>query len=292
MPELPEVETIRQGLAKRLIGREIDLIKVLNPKSFIGSVGRVRHRKIIALKRRAKVLCLCLDNNSGLLFHLKMTGQLIYRPPSRWTGSTQKTSFAGGHPSKDWVAKLPNAYTRIIFTLNDNSRLFFNDLRLFGWCKVLEVSRIEGIFAAEFGPEPFSDQFTVEYLISAASKIPNRKIKQFITDQKIIAGVGNIYADEALFYACVSPLRKVCEITAGEWQAIRLGVVKALELGLKYGGSSIDTYVNVLGETGTAHQHLKVYRRTGELCPNNCGGQIKRIVLGGRSTHYCPICQR
>jgi len=281
-----------------------------------------------------------------------MTGQLIWeacaggtefclkkiKSPSTALRATQRV--AGGHPSPDWVAKLPNNYTRAIFHFDDDSVLFFNDLRRFGYLKLYNtrnvilshqnearnprnngilnpvrqaqgVSEIESQVQddelkkkipelAKLGLEPFdSDQgkpskdFTIEYLMRRAAKIPNRKIKQFITDQEIIAGVGNIYVDEALFYAGILPTRLVKDIKLSEWQKIKDSIIKALELGLKYGGSSEDTYVDAFGNQGTMNEHTMVYRKTGQPCQrDDCKGIVKRISLGGRGTHFCPVCQR
>ncbi|MCX6809107.1 MAG: bifunctional DNA-formamidopyrimidine glycosylase/DNA-(apurinic or apyrimidinic site) lyase [Candidatus Berkelbacteria bacterium] len=253
-----------------------------------------------------------------MLVHLKMTGQLIWEenpgvkdfqlrkgPSTPLRAEIRRIS--GGHPSPDWVAKLPNAYTRAIVRFEDGSVLFFNDLRRFGYMKLYSIQdsefRIQNQSKytmtgfsdipelSKLGPEPFSAEFTVEYLMRKAAKIPNRKTKQFITDQEIISGVGNIYVDEALFYAKISPLRLVKDIKLNEWQKIRDSIIKALELGLEYGGSSEDTYVDAFGNQGTMNDHTKVYRHTGADCPASCGGTIKRIVIGGRGTHFCPKCQ-
>jgi len=223
-----------------------------------------------------------------------MTGQLIWEECSGGTEfCLKKSRVAGGHPSPDWVAKLPNNYTRAIFTFNDKSVLFFNDLRRFGYSKLYNTKDLSNISELKkLGPEPFSSEFTVEYLMRRAAKIPNRKIKQFITDQEIIAGVGNIYVDEALFYAGILPTRPAKDIKLSEWQKIRDSIIKALELGLKYGGSSEDTYVDAFGNQGTMNEHCNVYRRTGQKCNRNgCQGTVKRIVLGGRGTHFCEKCQ-
>lgn len=303
MPELPEVETIRRGLEKRIIGKKISDIEVLTPKIFIGEPGDVVDKEIEAIKRRAKVLQIDLSGDKNLLFHLKMTGQLIYRSKLKNQNSKIKTeegntikglegSFAGGHPTQDWLAELPNKHTRIIFSFGDGAKLFYNDLRKFGWCRVATNSEVKELFAKEYGPEPFSKEFTPEYLKDRAKRVPNRKVKQFILDQSIIAGVGNIYTDEALFYARISPLRVVKDITDTEWKKLRDSIIKSLELGIKWGGASIDTYVNAEGEVGGAHLHTKVYKRTGDPCPDGCGGIVKKITVGGRGTHYCPQCQR
>lgn len=290
MPELPEVETIKRGLSKKIIGHRIEKIEVRNHKSFQGEKNEVIGSEVKAVERRAKVIRIVLDNGLNLLFHLKMTGQLIYRQKPEDSGQ-QPGDFAGGHPSHDWHMILPNSNTQITFTFDNGSELFFNDMRKFGWCKVLSDERVDQIFREEYGPEPFSPQFTAEYLMGRAAKIPNRKIKQFLTDQTIIAGIGNIYADESLFEARITPLRKVKDITLSEWKKIVEAVSMILEKGIEYGGTTDSDYVNAEGEKGGMQNYLKVYRKTGLPCPGGCGGLIERITVGGRGTHYCPNCQ-
>ena len=314
MPELPEVETIRIGLDQVILNKRIADFDGRDSKVVQFEKKSVLGAKIEKIERRAKMLVMELDNGKAILIHLKMTGQLIWekspgdkdfqlrkgrstRPEGSPLGLTaeirQPSRISGGHPSPDWVAKLPNAYTRAVLHFDDGSVLFFNDLRRFGYMKLYDKKNIGEIKElAKLGPEPFSKEFTAEYLMRRAAKIPNRKIKQFITDQEIISGVGNIYVDEALFYAKISPLRPVKEIKLSEWKKISDSIIKALELGLKYGGSSEDTYVNAFGNQGEMSNHTKVYRHTGADCPDNCGGTIKRITVGGRGTHYCPACQK
>ncbi len=303
MPELPEVETIKRGLIKRIVGKTIADVDVRFPKTFVGSKLKVEGSKIKKIERRAKVLAVKLDNGENLLFHLKMTGQLVYRHESgimNHESWKEQDQFAGGHPSHDWHLTLPNSTTAIIFKFDDGSRLFFNDMRKFGWCKVLTDEQLNKIFIEEYGLEPVrlagtrsgqaSQGFTVEYLISRASKVPNRKIKQFLTDQTIIAGIGNIYADESLFDARISPLRQVKEIKLSEWKKIVTSVKKVLELAIKHGGTTDSDFVNAYGEKGGMQDYLKVYRKNGTDCPK-CDGKIIRITIGGRGTHYCPVCQ-
>lgn len=283
MPELPEVETIKIGLSKKIIGKKIVDIDVRNKKSFQGDIRDVVGNKIISVERRAKLIRIKLDNDLNLLFHLKLTGQLIV--------IDKKSRFAGGHPSHDWHAKLPNTNTRIIFTFSDKSKLFFNDLRKFGWCKVLKSETIVRLFDNDYGFEPLDKDFTVEYLLSKAKRIPNRNIKQFLMDQKIAAGMGNIYTDEALFEARISPLRKVKDIKMAEWQKLIESMKIVLTSGIKYGGTTDSDYVNAEGKKGGMQEHLKVYHRTGKPC-FGCKGVVKRITIGGRGTHYCPTCQK
>ena len=303
MPELPEVETIVRGLRKVILDKKITDFENRDSKVIKFEAKDVVGSKIEAIGRHAKIIELDLSNRKHLLIHLKMTGQLIWEEKPGTTAfglrkarpSTSLTAgrVAGGHPSPAWVETLPNKHTRAVFHFSDNSVLFFNDLRRFGYMKLYDFSNGEDVpELKKLGPEPFSADFTSEYLISRVRKIPNRKVKQFIIDQEIISGVGNIYVDEALFYAKISPLRPVKEISLTEWKTIRESIRKALELGIKYGGSSEDTYVDAFGNQGKFNEHTQVYRKTGQPCPHGCGGKIERITLGGRGTHYCPDCQK
>jgi formamidopyrimidine-DNA glycosylase len=293
MPELPEVETIRRGLLKVIVGKKITKFESLDSKVIQFADNEIIGSEINKIERRAKILIFSLSNKKSILTHLKMTGQLIWEE-KQGTNDFQlkKSRVAGGHPSPDWVAKLPNAYTRAIFHFEDDSVLFFNDLRRFGYMKLYETKDLDTLTELKkLGPEPFSTEFNTDYLMRRAAKIPNRKIKQFITDQEIISGVGNIYVDEALFYAGILPTRVVKNIQLSEWKKITQSITEALELGIKYGGSSEDTYVDAFGNQGEMNQHTKVYRKTGQSC-SVCGTKIERITLGGRGTHFCPKCQK
>jgi formamidopyrimidine-DNA glycosylase len=288
MPELPEVETIRRGLSQRIVGKKIVDIDILFPKSFFGSAIEAVGCEIFSIERRAKIIAFGLSNNKYLLFHLKMTGQLIYRQELK----AADDRFAGGHPDHNWHAKLPNSTTAMIFYFNDGSKLFFNDMRKFGWCKLLPKEEIDRIFTESYGPEPFSEGFTAEYLFRKAGRMPNKNIKQFLMDQAIVAGIGNIYADEILFDSMISPLRKVKDIVRDEWEKIIKSTIMILEKAIKYGGTTDSDYVDADGKKGGMQNYLNVYHRTGELCPRGCNDVIKRITVGGRGTHYCPVCQR
>lgn len=297
MPELPEVETIRRGLSKRIGGKTITEILILNKKSFIGDESKVESQKVESIERRAKVIRIKLSNDLNLLFHLKMTGQLIHE--SKVVKSVKsikkeidEIDFAGGHPSHDWHAKLPNSNTRIVFTFDDKSKLFFNDMRKFGWCKVLTNEEVEKIYQKDYGLEPLDVKFDVNYLLAKAKNIPNRNAKQFLMDQTICAGMGNIYTDEALFEAKISPLRKIKDIKISEWQTLISAMQKVLNLGIKYGGTTDSDYVDAEGRKGGMQNYLKVYHRHNNPCSNNCGGKIQQIRIAGRGTHLCPNCQR
>jgi formamidopyrimidine-DNA glycosylase len=281
MPELPEVETIRRGLDKKITGRKVTGVDVFIPKSFQGKPEKVIGQKVEAVERRAKLLRIKLEK-TNLLIHLKMTGQLIY--------VFSKKRFAGGHPSHDWHAELPNKYTRVILNFDDGSRLFFNDLRRFGWIKVTDDKTTDEVMS-EYGPEPLSGEFTVDYLIERAKRVPARNIKQFLMDQTIIAGVGNIYNDETLYLARISPLTKVGCLTKSDWVAIKASLIETLNKGIKYGGTTDSDYVDAEGKKGGMQEHLNVYHRQGLACHRG-DGKIKRIKIGGRGTYYCPSCQK
>jgi formamidopyrimidine-DNA glycosylase len=291
MPELPEVETIRRGLSERIVGKKIVSLAFDWAKSFQGDKAKVESYKVEYVERRAKTIQIHLSSGYNLLFHLKMTGQLIWRLETTRNKKqetneleNQNDSFAGGHPDHDWHAELPNKHTRIVFNFDDGSRLFFNDLRKFGWCKVISGPELEKIYQDKYGIEPFSAKFAKRY--------PNRTIKQFLLDQTIIAGIGNIYADESLFLTKISPLRKVKDIKTSEWPVIIKSIIETLNMAIKHGGTTDSDYVNADGEKGGMQDYLKVYRKTGQKCFNDCGGIIKRETVGGRGTHYCLTCQK
>ncbi len=282
MPELPEVETIKLGLAKKLIGKKISKITIYNKKSFLGNPKKIQDKKILKVGRRAKNLIIGFDK-VNLLIHLKMTGQLIYIDKGK--------RVAGGHPSHDWHDDLPNKHTRVEYLFADGSKLFFNDLRKFGWCKILDDQDLDKALEG-FGPEPFSGNFNLDYLKLQAKRVPNRTIKQFLMDQTIIAGIGNIYNDETLFLSKIHPQTKVQKLRDADWEKIIKNAVKVLKKGIKYGGTTDSDYVDAEGKQGGMQNYLNVYHRTGEKCKNKCGGTIERIKVGGRGTYFCPNCQK
>lgn len=295
MPELPEVETIRRGLAKTIVGkkivdfddRDVKVVQVLK-KDIVGA-------KVSDIRRRAKIIIFDLDNDKSLIFHMKMTGQLIWESNEGEADFCLRNRRGGGHPDKAWLEKLPNKHTRAIFYFDDKSVLYFNDIRRFGWVKIIDKSKVKSKNIPEFeklGVEPLTKDLTVEYLIMMAERYPNRKVKQFIMDQTIIAGVGNIYADESLFDARIKPMRLVKDVKKTEWTILIASTKKALEQGIKYGGSSAENFVDAFGQQGKAHEYLKIYRKTSEPCSGKCGGVVERTVIGGRSTHWCPRCQK
>lgn len=288
MPELPEVEIIRQGLANHIVGKKIAEVSVRSSKIFQGDEKSIIGAKIISIERRAKMILIDLDNDRSLLIHLKMTGQLVFDK----SPNDKSTRTVGGHPSRDWVADLPNQFTHVIVHFIDGSILYFNDLRKFGYIKLYDTKEINSLkVLKELGPEPFSEKLTPEYLMAICAKRPRVKIKQILMDQTAISGIGNIYADESLFCAGISPLRPAGCLAKSELMRLINCIIKVLNKGLKYGGSSENTFVNVEGGRGQMQGHFRVYRKTGSICPRGCG-KVVRTVVGGRGTHYCPICQK
>ncbi|MBQ6147373.1 bifunctional DNA-formamidopyrimidine glycosylase/DNA-(apurinic or apyrimidinic site) lyase [Candidatus Saccharibacteria bacterium] len=282
MPELPEVETIRRGLEKRILNKKIVQVKVLEKKSFIGEAEEVLGRKIEKLGRRGKVLIIELSKGESFLIHLRMTGQLIYIGRER---------FAGGHPNESFVEELPNKQTRVIIEFSDGAKLFFNDQRKFGFIKVVKTEKIEEeAFIRKLGKEPW--EITVEEFYEKLKRHKNSAIKAVILDQEVIAGLGNIYADEALYFSGIRPTRKAGEISKLEAKRLILGAKTVMERSLEAGGSTIKNYVKADGTRGNyLDLFAKVYGRGGEKC-EKCGGEIKKIKVGGRGTHYCEECQK
>ncbi len=282
MPELPEVETVKRRLNQVVVGKTIEDVQILREKSFSGQVKSILNSKITAVKRQAKLIRFCLGNDLNLLVHLKMTGQLIYVADDKRIG--------GGHPTSDWVDQLPGKHTRIIFTFADGSHLYFNDMRVFGWIRVLSDKAVQAEFD-KYGPDADTDDFTADYLQQALSNrtIP---IKQAILIGQIVGGLGNIYACEALFEAGIDPRRSANQLSDEEYERLVLAIKRVLKQGIKSGGTTFDgSYVNVDGLSGNYQEKLKVYGREDEDCVR-CAGKVKKIKISGRGTYFCPDCQK
>jgi len=281
MPELPEVETLRLELAPVLINARFKSVQVSWPKSVRPLSGArfarvLQGRRIIGLERQAKVLLFKLDNSETLAIHLKMTGQLIY------VGS-EKT-INGGHPED--LAK----YTRVVFSFADGSILKFNDLRKFGWLKILDTADYQ-VLTAKHGLEPLSSEFSFENFMRALKRYPNRKLKAALLDQTLIAGLGNIYADESCFAADLLPTRQVKTLKPAELKKLHAAIKRILKLAVAKGGTSVRDYRRSDGNPGGFTRLLKVYGRAGTRC-EKCHTPIVKIKLASRGTHYCPKCQR
>lgn len=290
MPELPEVETIKRGLEKKIIGQKITSVEILNPKSFQGIEKLILNTKIKKVFRRAKVLGIEFENEYDLIFHLKMSGQVILVGDSK-VKENNSDRFVGGHPTKDMLGQLPNRSTRIVFTLSDNSKLYFNDQRKFGWVKLIEKSKLqENSLIKSLGPEPLEKEFTKEILKNQLQKKKNTAVKVAILDQTVISGVGNIYACEACFLAKIEPNRKVSSLTDKDIENLFYGIIRSLEDGIKYGGSTKTHFVNADGKKGLFLDYANVYSREGQPC-KVCKTILIKTKLNGRGTVFCTTCQ-
>jgi formamidopyrimidine-DNA glycosylase len=273
MPELPEVETVRRALAPVLEGRRLERVRIDDPRLTRpfdpGDVAReLRGERIEAVERRGKYLLFRFESARALLVHLRMTGSFRHA--------------AGGKLEDD-------PYRRAAARLDDGSALGFRDIRRFGTWLLLEPDEIEPYLAARLGREPLEGSFRARDL---AQRLAGRRapIKTAILDQRTVAGVGNIYADEALWRARVHPLREAGSLDAGEVRALHRTIRRALELGVARQGSTLSNYAQPNGAPGRMQHEFKVYGRGGESC-ERCGTPIERIVVGGRGTWYCPSCQ-
>ena len=281
MPELPEVETIRLGIINKLKGKKIKAIEIRVPKLFIGAKNDIIGAKIQNAKRVAKILEIVLDNGYSILIHLKLTGQLIYQK----AGETK--IGVGIHFQKAYGQPLPHTHTHIIYTFSDGSKLYFNDLMKFGWHKVIKSSDVVKILGPDkYGPEPGNKNFNNQYLQRIFSKT-GKRIKEVLMDQPKISGLGNIYSNDALYWAGILPTRSAKSLTDIEIQKLKTAIEKVISLGLKSGGSSENTYVNIEGEKGKYMDMAAVYQKGQD--PE--GHPIKRQKISGRSAFYCPICQ-
>jgi formamidopyrimidine-DNA glycosylase len=286
MPELPEVETVRRGLSKLIIGKTILSEVHDTDKGFPNAPNDVKSfmidAKVTDVRRRAKVLMIDLSTDYTLLIHLKMTGQLVY------VGDTR---FGAGHPNDSLVNALPDKSTRVTVQFDDLSTLFFNDQRKFGWMRLLPTVEIPNIsFMQKVGPEPLSTEFTAHDFIQRLARRPKTNIKAAILDQSVVAGIGNIYADESLWGAKINPTRLVSSLTEAEMTLLYTEVRAVMNLSIDKGGSSNSTYVNAEGKRGSYMDFARVFRREGLACPR-CGTIIEKLRVAGRGTHICPVCQ-
>jgi len=285
VPELPEVETIRRQLEPDLVGRTIETVEVLDPYFSKPALprefeGAVEGREIVDVGRRGKYLMLELDDGNTVVIHLRMTGALILIDPEGVENPGDARIYEPDTGSKHLKAR---------FTLDDGGELRFTDPRRFGRGFVANQDELDEYFASRLGVEPLGPDFTVEAM-AVMSANRTGPLKSFLLNQKGVVGVGNIYADEALYRARLHPLSTGASMKAEHHEALRDGVVEALERGLDLGGASIDDYRDAKGETGSMQNEFLVHRREGEAC-HSCGETIVRIVVGGRSTYYCPNCQ-
>ena len=294
MPELPEVETIKNDLKQKILKKRIKKVD-LRLKKIVKSSKKefvliLEKNSFKNIRRRGKLLMFDLSQkNKYLLIHLRMTGQLIYQK--------NKEVIAGGHSDRrrdEAVPRLyddlPNKHTHVIFHFSDNSQLFFNDLRRFGVVKIVDKKELENILN-NFGKEPLEKSFSLK-IFQDIIKSKSENIKAFLLNQKYLAGIGNIYADEILFEAKILPGRKINSLDAKEIKKIYQAIRKILKKAVKYRGTTFYSYTDARGQKGNFTKFLKVYKREGEKCLRCKKGIIIKTKIAGRGTRYCSKCQR
>jgi len=271
MPELPEVETIKRDLRHLILNRQVLDLSTDSPRQIRPSSERVKKvllgAKIKDVKRRGKLLQIFFSNGAILLVHLKLTGRLLVRN------------------KKDKEDK----WQHVVLSLSGDKELRFADLRKFGWWKLLKDEKELEKILSDFGPEPLDDLDFAEFKKILSSS--RRAVKVVLMDQKVLSGIGNIYANEALFLAGIDPRRPANEVSLEEAEKLYHSLEKALRAGIKYRGASDQYYLDALGKKGAYQEHFLVYGRTNKKC-FHCPDKIRRIVVGGRGTFYCPTCQK
>jgi formamidopyrimidine-DNA glycosylase len=267
MPELPEVETIRAQLEPRLVGRKLELVSILDPRLTRPLdprevAGELEGTRVIGVERRGKYLVLRLSTGSALLVHLRMTGSFGFEPTS---------------------------HERAVLELDGGDRLVYRDVRRFGTWLVVDAVELEPYLTGKNGPEPLSRRFTSAWLARQLSR-RRAPLKAVLLDQRVVAGLGNIYADEALWRARLSPLRPASALEPDDVPRLRRAIRAALRKGIERQGASLRDYAKPDGDTGEMQEEFRVYGREGEPCPR-CGTPIAKARVGGRGTWYCPHCQ-
>lgn len=299
MPELPEVENLRLGLLKYIKGEKILKVEVRKPKlvSSKSTKRKISKLKVLEfesglvgesflnIERRAKNLIFKLTHDKYILAHLKMTGQFVYQSKNK------KEKITGGHPIEIAETKLPNKHTHIIWYFK-NGTLYYNDTRMFGYVLYFKNQKE---FANEnhfgkLGLEPQDEKFTTEYFTKTL-KNKRSKIKTVLLNQDIVVGVGNIYADESLFEAGISPERLANSLTKNEIIKLRKAIIRIINKAISVGGSSVATYRLIDNSQGNYAREHKVYGKTGQKCVK-CKNNLQKIIIGGRTTIFCPKCQK
>ncbi len=275
------------GLQRLLPGKVIKDATSDFERSFPNAPQDIRQfllgSEILEVKRRAKVLLIELSSKYSLVIHLKMTGQLVFVGAER---------FGAGHPNDSLVGQLPDKSTRVVFTFQDGSKLFFNDQRKFGWVRLIPTVEVPEInFMKKLGPEPLEADFTNKLFKERLSRRKKSGIKAVLLDQTVLAGIGNIYADESLWAAKIHPETKVMDISDAKVQALHKEIIAVLRLSIEKGGSSDRNYVNAEGKKGSYISFAKVFRKEGSAC-QRCGREITKTRVAGRGTHICLFCQK
>lgn len=283
MPELPEVETIRRHLVAVLPGRTVTAVELRLPKLLQAEPGRALSdligQPVLAVHRRAKLLWLDFGGDQSLLIHLRLTGQIVYQ-------SATGERLPGGHPVPAFDVPLPHKSTHLSLTFDDGSILYLTDIRQFAVLRLVSTARVPALLAAEaYGPDALDPALTPAMLAERLRAHPNARLKPVLLDQTVIAGLGNIYVDEALFSAQLHPLRTPASLTADEVARLLAGIREALDQGLRQGGFTI-----VNGRARPLNGYPRVHGLAGAPCPR-CGTPIVKTTVGGRGTYLCPTCQ-
>lgn len=291
MPELPEVETIKRGLARIIVGKTIKGEEHFKPKSFPNDPEAVASFMVGAtvtnVHRRAKVLLIELSTGYTIVTHLKMTGQVVIDA----RGKDNSGHWGGGHPNDSLLGKLPDNTTRIVITFTDGSILYFNDLRIFGWMKLIPTAEVPDMpFMLKVGPEPLEPDFTADQFADRFTRRVRSPIKAALLDQTVVAGVGNIYADESLWGAKIHPHTSVGKVTREQLKDLYAQVRDVMNLSIDHGGSTDKNYVDAEGKKGSYLTFANVFRREGQPC-TRCGATIIKLRVAGRGTHICPVEQ-
>lgn len=288
MPELPEVETVRLQLLSKVQGKEIDSVEVFHSKSVAHDEtidDQLRGKVIANIDRVGKLMIFSFKDESDLflLAHLKMTGQFFYV-------DTDGDIVGGGHSmTESERIEFPHKHSRVAFHFTDRTTLYFNDMRLFGYTKLATREEVDTARGG-FGPEPIDPDFDCAWF---AEKLKKRRtpIKAALLDQKFVAGLGNIYVDEALWRAKVRPMRRADKVTKAEAAALCAAAGDVMNESIKVGGTTFQHFVDTGGDAGNFTDYLKVFGQQGKPCPR-CSTIIEKTRCGGRGTHYCPGCQR
>ena len=304
MPELPEVEYTARQLRASIIGATISeayvfWARTIGHPALPDFLAEIAGRRVEAVRRRGKFLLIDLSGDLFLSIHRRMSGNFLLLPPGwkidtslretdRAAWNTKGPTFQlqdGIEPSYS----LESRYCRAYFVLADGRCLLFTDPRKFGrielWPRSRESEALNGL-----GPEPLDDEFTLERFTVALTG-RRTSVKQVLLDQTVVAGIGNIYADEALFFAHIHPLRRTDSLTDDEIKRLHEGIVSVLTLGIEHGGTSFSAYRDLWGEAGDNYNHVRVYQQEGKPCVH-CGTTIERMVIAQRSAHFCPNCQQ
>ncbi len=286
MPELPEVETIRQDLRNKILTKNITEVDFLHTKVIQGSTKHIGAELVgssfVEIDRVGKLLIFKIATpDRYMLIHLKMTGQLIYRIGEK--------IYAGGHSMSTLQTELPDKHTQFIITFADQSKLYFNDLRRFGYLKIVDTDELTRI-KKTYGIEPLTSNFTFDAFTNI---IKNKKslLKAFLLNQKHIAGIGNIYADEITHLARLKPTRKINSLTTKNIRTLYDSIQKILKKAVAFRGTTFNNYVDSDGNTGNFSAHLKVYEQAGKPCDHCRTSLIKKTRVAGRGTYWCSECQ-